>query len=337
MQKKHRAMIAVTVLSLTGGLVTYRTMFAADGSNTITASGTVEATQAELGFQAAGRLQEITVHEGDQVAAGTQIAALERDELLAQKAVATAQLAGAQAVLRELVTGSRPEEIAQAQAAVAVATDRRDGARRDVERLRPLADQSLVSKQQFDRQSTALSVADGEVAQATEQLRLLKIGPRAERIAAQRAATEQANAVVARIDAMLAQTVLVAPTNGVVTVRHREPGEALSPGTPVATLRDLNDRWVRIYVPGDQVGHLTLSEKAVITADADPEKTYQGVVSYIASVAEFTPRNVQTTKDRVKLVYEVRVRITGDSAVDLKPGLPADVKFPLSPASPASN
>ena len=267
------------------------------------------------------------MHEGDQVSAGAQIASLERDELVAQRNVALAQLAGAKAVLRELVTGSRPEEIAQAEAAVAVATDRRDGARRDVERLRPLADQSLVSKQQFDRQSTALNVADGEVAQATEQLRLLRTGPRAERIAAQRAATEQATAVIQRIDAMLAQTVLIAPTNGVVTVRHREPGEALSPGNPVATLRDLSDRWVRIYVPGDQVGKLTLGQPAIVTADADPDKRYAGMVSYIASVAEFTPRNVQTTKDRVKLVYEVRVRITGDPSVDLKPGLPADVQF----------
>ena len=211
MQKKQRAIIAITVLSLTGGLATYRTMFAAERTDSILASGTVEATQAELGFQIAGRLQQVDVHEGDQVSAGTQIASLERDELVAQRNVALAQLAGAQAVLRELVTGSRPEEIAQAEAAVAVATDRRDGARRDVDRLRPLADQSLVSKQQFDRQSTALNVADGEVAQATEQLRLLRSGPRPNASRRSAAATEQATAVVERIDAMLAQTVLIAP------------------------------------------------------------------------------------------------------------------------------
>lgn len=331
MQKKHRAILAITVLSVTGGLVTFRTMAAAEHPDDILASGTIEATQADLGFQVAGRLQEVTVREGDQVTAGTPIAALERDELIAQRNVALAQLAGAQASLSELLAGSRPEEIAQAEAAVAVATDRRNGARRDVERLRPLADQSLVSKQQFDRQSTALDVAEGEVAQATEQLRILKTGPRAERIAAQRAATEQATAVIERIDAMLSQTVLLAPSDGVVTVRHREPGEALSPGNPVATLRDLDDRWVRIYVPGDQVGRLTLGQSATITADAEPQKRYAGEVSYIASVAEFTPRNVQTTKDRVKLVYEVRVRVTGDPMVDLKPGLPADVQF--SPAA----
>jgi HlyD family secretion protein len=82
-----------------------------------------------------------------------------------------------------------------------------------------------------------------------------------------------------------------------------------------------------VYIPGDEVGQLTLGQSATITADADPTKRYAGRISYIASVAEFTPRNVQSTKDRVKLVYEVRVRVDGDTNVDLKPGLPADVRF----------
>jgi HlyD family secretion protein len=89
---------------------------------------------------------------------------------------------------------------------------------------------------------------------------------------------------------------------------------------------------VRLYVPGDQVGRLQLGQRATITADANPELMYTGEVSYIASEAEFTPRNVQTTKDRVKLVYEVRVRITNDAAIDLKPGLPADVRFTVAPS-----
>jgi len=332
MTKTHRILIAATTLTLIGAFVAHRTLAAADGADVITASGTVEATQAELGFQLAGRLELLTVREGDAVTAGTELALLERDELLAQKAAAEAQRAGAEAVLRELIAGSRREEIAQARAALSVATERRDAARRDVERLRPLADQSLVSRQAFDRQGTALSVADGEVAQANEQLQLLQNGPRAERIAAQRAATAQAAATIDRIDAMLDQTRLEAPMNGVVTVRHREPGETLSPGMPVLTIRDLGDRWVRLYVPGDQVGRLQLGQRATITADANPELMYTGEVSYIASEAEFTPRNVQTTKDRVKLVYEVRVRITNDAAIDLKPGLPADVRFTVAPS-----
>ena len=127
---------------------------------------------------------------------------------------------------------------------------------------------------------------------------------------------------------MLAQTVLKAPFAGTITVRHREPGEALSPGTPVLTIRNFDDRWVRVYIPGDEVGRLTLGQPAIDHRRRQPENdATTGRVSYIASVAEFTPRNVQSTKDRVKLVYEVRVRIAGDTKVDLKPGLPADVRF----------
>ncbi len=336
MHTTPRIIIGGVVLSSIGAFAIYRTTMAADNNGgAIVASGTIEATQAELGFQASGRLEEITVREGDQVTTGTQFAHLDQSELLAQREVARAQVAAAQAGLSELLAGSRKEEIAHARAALAVATDKRDYAARDVERLAPLAEQSLVSRQAYDQQRTNLSVAQGEVAKAKEDLDILVTGPRAEKIAAQRAALAQAQATVGRIDAMLAQTVLEAPFTGTVTVRHREPGEALQPGTPVVTIRNFDDRWVRVYIPGDEVGTLTLNQPAIITADANPKQQYQGTISYIASVAEFTPRNVQSTKDRVKLVYEVRVRVAGDTNVDLKPGLPADVRFdaPVTAAS----
>jgi HlyD family secretion protein len=331
MHNTPRIIIGGVVLSAIGAFAIYRTTSAADRNGAaIFASGTVEATQAELGFQASGRLETISVHEGDAVTAGVQFANLDQSELLAQREVARAQVAAAQAGLSELLAGSRKEEIAHARAALAVATEKRDYAARDVERLAPLAEQSLVSRQVYDQQRTNLSIAEGEVAKAKEDLDLMVTGPRIEKIAAQRAALAQATATVERIDAMLAQTVLKAPFAGTVTVRHREPGEALQPGTPVVTVRNYDDRWVRVYIPGDEVGNLTLNQPATITADANPNKQYTGTISYIASVAEFTPRNVQSTKDRVKLVYEVRVRIAGDSTVDLKPGLPADVKFSAS-------
>jgi HlyD family secretion protein len=328
MHKTPRIIIGGVVLSSIGAFAIYHTTFAADrNGDAIIASGTVEATQAELGFQVSGRLEQLSVREGDQVTAGGRLAKLEQSELIAEREVARAQVAAAQAGLSELLAGSRREEIAHARAVLSVATDRRDLAQRDVERLTPLAEQSLVSRQAFDQQRTQLSVSQGEVAKAKEELQILATGPRAERIAAQRAALAQAQATVGRIEAQLAQTELTAPFSGTITVRHREPGEAMSPGAPVLTIRNFDDRWVRVYIPGDEVGNLKLGQPASITGDANPDKRYTGAISYIASVAEFTPRNVQSTKDRVKLVYEVRVRIAGDSSVDLKPGLPADVRF----------
>jgi HlyD family secretion protein len=328
MHKTPRIIIGGVVLSAIGAFAIYRTTSAADRDGAaIVASGTVEATQAELGFQMSGRLERLAVREGDQVAAGGRLASLEQSELIAQRDIARAQVAAAQAGLAELLAGSRREEVAHARAVLAVATEKRDAAQRDVARIQPLAEQSLVSRQAFDHQRTELSVTEGEVAKAKEDLQILEIGPRRERIAAQRAAVAQATATVERFDALLAQTELDAPFAGTITVRHREPGETMSPGAPVLTIRNFDDRWVRVYIPGDEVGNLRLGQPASITGDATPDKRYKGAISYIASVAEFTPRNVQSTKDRVKLVYEVRVRIAGDTTVDLKPGLPADVRF----------
>jgi HlyD family secretion protein len=330
MQRSKRLIVGPIVLTLIGAFFAYRYIAGRGQEDVVLASGTVEATEADLGFQVAGRLERIAVREGSRAQAGEELASLERAELLAEREVAIAQVDAARALLDELTAGTRREEIARARAELAVATRRRDVARRDVDRLRQLAEQSLISKQSFDHQETALGVADGEVARASEELRLLVAGPRRERIAAQRAELAEAMATVQRIDAMLAQVTLTAPFSGTVSVRHREPGEAVAAGSPVLTIRDLGDRWVRIYVPGDEVGRLALGQRATMTADGFEDRTYEGVISHIASVAEFTPRNVQTTRDRVRLVYEVRVRIAGDTAVDLKPGLPADVRFDLA-------
>jgi HlyD family secretion protein len=110
-------------------------------------------------------------------------------------------------------------------------------------------------------------------------------------------------------------------------VKDREPGETVGAGAPVLTVMNLEDRWVRIYIREDRVGAVHLGQEAIITADTYPDKTYRGTVAFIASQAEFTPRNVQTTEERVKLVYAVKVRITQDSTYDLKPGIPADVRL----------
>ena len=273
MTRLHRIVAVVLVLSAVGVFVTYRSMSATDAADDILASGTVEARQADLGFQLAGRVEAIGVREGDRVLAGAELARLENAELAAQRAVAAAQERGSQAQLAELVAGSRREEIARARAALDVAVQRRDAARRDVERLQPLAEKELVSRQDFDHQRTALAVAQSEASKAAEDLRLLEKGPRKERIEAQRASVAQAAATTARIDATLAQSVLRAPFGGTIVVKHREVGEAIPAGAPVFTIRDLGDRWVRLYVPGDEVGRLHLGQAATVTADGWPGRT----------------------------------------------------------------
>ncbi|MBI4410346.1 MAG: efflux RND transporter periplasmic adaptor subunit [Gemmatimonadetes bacterium] len=296
-------------------------------NDTLLASGTVEATEADLGFQVAGRLQAVAVQEGDPVSRGAELAWLDRSELEARRAAAVAQLEAARAQLAELERGFRSEELAQGRAALAAAERRLADARLDLERTRRLQEGGAVSREALDKAETGFEVAQSQHDQAREQLRILQTGPRTERIAAQRALVRQAEAALAQADALLANALIRAPIDGVVTIRHREPGEIVSPGQPVLTLANLGDRWIRIYVREDRVGRVRLGQQATITTDSHPGRTYDGVVRFIASEAEFTPRNVQTTEERVKLVYAVKVAVAGDAAQDLKPGLPADVRL----------
>ncbi|HEX3130066.1 MAG TPA: HlyD family efflux transporter periplasmic adaptor subunit [Thermoanaerobaculia bacterium] len=323
-----KIVIPIVLLAAAGAGVWYYTTSRkpkADGG--LVAFGTVEATDAQLGFQAPGRVVSIAPREGDRVTAGQELARLERSELEARRAQAEAQVAAARANLSELEHGSRQELIAQARAAHTAAAERRSDAERDVARTRRLYEGGAVSREALDKAQTALDVARSQQTQAAEQLRLLQAGPSRETKDAARAQVAQAEAAVRGVDATLGNTVLAAPFDGVVTVRHREPGEIVPAGSPVVTVMDPRSRYVRIYIPENRVGAVRIGTRAAITADTYPGKTYPGEVSFIASEAEFTPKSVQTTEERVRLVYEVKVRVTGDPGFDLKPGLPADVKL----------
>ncbi|HXV86698.1 MAG TPA: HlyD family efflux transporter periplasmic adaptor subunit, partial [Gemmatimonadales bacterium] len=280
-----------------------------------------------LGFQSPGRVDSIGVNEGDAVSAGALLALLDRRELAARRASAVAQVASARARLAELESGFRSQEVAQGRAAERAAAQRLENARLELDRTRRLFEGGALSRAALDQAQTAFDVADAERDRAREQLDLLERGARAEQVTAQRAVLAQAEAAVTQLDAALDGAAIRAPFAGLVTVKHRQPGETVAAGAPVVTLLDPGDRWIRIYVPGDQVGRLALGQQALITADAYPDRSYQGHVTFIASEAEFTPRNVQTTADRVKLVYRVKIKVSGDSELDLKPGLPADVRI----------
>jgi HlyD family secretion protein len=273
----------------------------------------------------AGRIGWIGPNDGDPVGEGDEVARLDVEELEARRRAAEAQLTGAQALLAEMTAGSRPEEIGEGQAALRGAEERLADANRDLERAQRLFDGGAVSREILDKAETAALVAESAVDQARERVRMLEEGPRQERIAAQRAGVSQAEAAVAQIDAALSNARITVPFRGVVTIKHREPGETVSPGLPVLTVMDPEDRWVRIYVREDRIGEVQLGQEAIITSDTYPDRTYRGEVIFISNESEFTPRNVQTTEERVKLVYAVKVRITEDPSHDLKAGIPADV------------
>jgi HlyD family secretion protein len=224
-----------------------------------------------------------------------------------------------------------PEASVVAVAARDAARQRLDDADRDLARVRRLYEGGAVSRETLDKADLAQQMAASQLAQAAEQLKLLERGPRTERIEAQRAQVAQAEGALRAIDASLTNATVLAPFDGVVTVRHHEPGETVPPGAAVLTLMNPDDRWVRIYVSEDRVGAVALGVPATVTSDTYPGREYAGEVAFIASEAEFTPKSVQTTEERVRLVFAVKVRITGDAARELKPGMPADVRLALAP------
>ncbi len=325
---------ALAILALLALVLRFTVFRGGPRAGEITASGSVEATEAQLGFQVPGRIDSIAVDEGDRVKAGQLLARLDRSELEARRAQAAAQTGAARALLSELEAGSRAEDVASARAAASAAADRFGDAQRDLDRTRTLFQGGAVSQEAMDKAQTAFDVARAQRDQAAQALRLVETGPRPERIAAQRAVVAQSEAAVRQLDATLANAEIRAPFDGVVTVKDREEGEVVGAGAPVLTVTNLADRWVRIYVREDRVGAVRLGQPADITADTYPGKRYTGEVSYVASQAEFTPRTVQTAEERVKLVYAVKVRITGDPVVDLKPGIPADVRLEVGDQTP---
>jgi HlyD family secretion protein len=323
MKRAPIVIVIILVAAIVGGAYWFLRPRAPAGS--VGASGTVEATEASLGVQVAGRIEGIRAREGDKVKAGDTLAIVDRAELNARHAQAEGQLAAARALLSEMERGARSEELAQAREADSVAAARLADAQRDLARAQTLFREGAVSQEAFDKARLAADVARSQREQAAQQLQLVRSGPRAERVAAQRAVVAQSEAMLRQGAAQLANAVVLAPFDGVVTVRHRQPGEVVAPGAPILTVANLGDRWVRIYIAEDRIGAIQLGEPATITTDTYRDRQYTGEVSFIASQAEFTPRNVQTAEERVKLVYAVKVRITGDTANALKPGIPADV------------
>lgn len=333
MNRKLLVVPVLLVLVAAAGWWWWRQRGAGADRGTLVASGTVEATDARLGFQVGGRLRAVTPREGEAVAAGAELAALADEEPRAALAQAEALVAAAAARLAELEAGPRAEEVTQAESERRAAAERLADADRDLERARTLAAGGAIPREAAEEAQLARDLAAARLEGASAQTRLVRRGARDEQVAAQRAVLEQARAAREAAAAALDRTRLRAPFAGLVTERHREPGEVVAPGAPVLTLLDRDDRWVRIYVPEARLGAVRLGSPATLRSDTFPGKAYRGEVAHVASEAEFTPRNVQTAEERTLLVYAVKVRVLEDVAYELKPGLPVDVELPLAGAA----
>lgn len=291
-------------------------------------SGNVEVTDINLGFKTSGRIVELLVEEGQKVNKGERLALLDNAELGSIAEQNKAYLNETLAKLEELKAGSRPQELEQAKATVANAEAELIKAKNDLERYNALYKDELIAAQQMDNAKKAYDVALSQHKKAIETLSLVKEGPRKEDIKAAASRVEQAKAALKGTEEKLKDTVLYAPISGVVLKKNVELGETVSAGLPVYTIGDLAKPWIKIYVKEDRLGLVKLGQKAEVKVDTYPKKIYEGMVTFISSEAEFTPKNVQTQEERVKLVFGVKVSVK-DINDELKPGMPADVKISL--------
>ncbi len=357
------------------------------GEYLLRVSGNIELIDVEMAFKIPGLVRKRLVDEGDKVAEGKDVAVLDTKDLEAELAVRQAELAAAEAVVKEMEAGSREEEEKAAKAAMEKADAALKGlltsaARQQIEaaraadalkvaeleearlfsewdRAKDLLKGEVIPKEAYDRQKSAHDVAmwrrkeaeeqlkltdeparkeqieqaQKALDQATAQWKLVEQGPRDEVKEQARAKRDQAKAAVELARIRIGYATVKAPFDGVVLSKNAEEGEYVAAGTPVVTIGKMKSVWLRAYVQEEDLSRVKQGQRARVTTDSSRGKEYEGRVSFIASEAEFTPKSVQTPKERVKLVYRIKIDIENPE-MELKRGMPADAEIFLdSPAS----
>lgn len=320
----------VPLLLLLGIGVAVWHVWSADRSQPLALYGNVDQRQIELAFLDAERLKEVLVQEGMEVQPGQVLARLETRRLRDRIAVVEAQVAASEAALARLENGTRPEEIAQARASLSSAMAEKAFADSQYRRTRSLWTDSggkAVKKQDLDEALRLRDVAGARQEQARNALRLAELGPRAEDIAEAQARQLQAARELQQLRNQLDDAELKSPARSVINRRLMEPGDMALPQKAVFSLSVLSPKWVRAYISEKDLGRIRPGMPARIHTDSHPDKSFEGSVTFIASVAEFTPKTVQTPELRTSLVYEVRVAVA-DPQNRLRLGMPATVLFP---------
>lgn len=352
-------------------------------------SGNLEITEINAAFKTPGRVVELLVKEGDTVKKGQVLARIEstalelskqgyqagvaaaesalaqlrtdteraRDSLDREAAMRRAEIAQAEAQVRDVQAGSRTQEIAQAQAGLDDAKAQRDQAAADWERAQKLFKQEDISRVQYDQAQTRWRSMTAAVQNAEQRLALVKEGPRKEalelakaqlararaalqltdanrkelirkgqEVSLRKADIDRARAQVSVTEVQIGDTEIKAPMDGVVLAKPTELGEVVGAGTTIVTLGDTARPWLRGYITESQLGRVKLGQKVKLRTDSFQGVDYEGVVTFIASEAEFTPKQIQTPEERVKLVYRIKVEVANPKG-ELKNNMPMDAEI----------
>jgi len=297
-------------------------------------SGIIEATQANLSFQVPGRVAQVNVQEGQSVTKDQIIAELDRAEFESRYVQAKANLDRAQKTKQQLGTvldisrKTLPSEVARATANVKSVKDTLKDAEKNYKRFEDLFRNGVITEKERDTMKLNYDVAKSRLAESESVLKVAQ--GNLTRIDAAKQDIEVATAQITALSAslnqasiQLAYTQLKSPIDGIITSRNIEPGETVNSGREVLTVSDLSRVDLKIFVDETEIGKVKPGQKVDVKVDTFPGKTYTGTVSFISAEGEFTPKIIQTKKERVKLVYLVKVSIANPN-FELKSGMPAD-------------
>ena len=291
--------------------------------------GNVDIRQVSLAFNANERIDQIYVEEGDIVKKGQLLASLDTENIKLQIEKNKSQIEAQESIVSRLKNGSRPQEKSQMLAKVNAAKAEAQNAKIQLQRIENAyndSDGRSVSKQEIDNARSNFKVTSARVKETSESYRLAVLGPRKEEITEAEARLKAEKAELAIQEYLLEQAHLKSPIDGVIRSRLQEPGDMASP-QQITFLLAVNDKkWVRAYIQEKQLGYINEGMEVSVYIDSYSDKPIKGQIGYISSVAEFTPKTVQTAELRTSLLYEIRVYVK-DSEDILRMGMPATIKI----------
>jgi HlyD family secretion protein len=300
--------------------------------NQLTLSGNIEAHESLVSFKVQGRIVDLSVEEGQSVEPGTLLARLDDADYRQKVRIDEANVHVRESNLALLLAGTREQERKASEQTMLDAQADLQQKKIDYDRAQRLFGKDEVSAQDRDLAETARKRAEATFLAAQQRYNQAVEGSRKEDIAIARANVTEAGATLGLSRVNLGYATLRAPSAGVITVRQAELGEVVVPGTPVVTLADLDHIWLRAYIAEPDLGRIRWGQDATVATDTYPGKQYRGHISFISSTAEFTPKSVQTYKERVTLVYRIKIDIDNPNH-ELKPGMPADAHISLAAAN----
>jgi HlyD family secretion protein len=319
------AMILITLAVLSSSQCRHEP----DSATTLTTSGMIEAIQTDIRALTTGELIELNVEEGQPIQKGDVLCRLDSEKLLTRLEQVQAGLAGARSKLRLVKKGTKKELIEMANNQLEAAEKEYETAKKNQERILRLYQEGAVSQAQQENADLALKAAQERFESARENHQLALRGREKEEIEMVEAEITSLEAQARLINQQIEDAIIIAPVSGTITTRYIELGELALPNTLLFSIIDISRTYVKAYIPEKFIGQVRLGHDVSVECDSFPERTFKGQIDYISDRAEFSPKNIQTKEERLKLVYMVKSYLRNDDS-SLKPGMPVDVIIELT-------